>query len=161
MFYPTGFFRQFCADQLLEALLGPRKFYPTQKFGHFWASSPLVTQNVNNPEHPNTRTPEHPNTQRPKDPKTQTGISRVFVKTSPAEGRRRFHQQTRTILFVPPLSFFVVFFLFVLCCFLCFLLFFVPWQFCLPPWLLTLWRVKKRGRGPKMAKIQYEAKRHT
>ena len=52
-------------------------------------------------------------------PHTQTGISRVFEKTSPAFGQRRFHQKTRTTLFLPPLvSFFVVLFLFVLV-FLC------------------------------------------
>ena len=33
----------------------------------------------------------------PWTPKPQAGISRVFVKTSPAFGRQRFHEKTRTI----------------------------------------------------------------
>ena len=66
-------------------------------------------------------------------------------------------------MFVPLVSFFVVFFLFVLCCFL---LFFVSWQFSLPPWLLTLWKGQKNGQNSlwgeniekTRAKIQYGVK---
>ena len=64
-----------------------------------------------------------PNTHTLK-PKHQTGISRVFVKTSPAFGRRRFHEKSRTILFVPLPIPCVVFFHLVVCFFqsvLCFM----------------------------------------
>ena len=43
------------------------------------------------------------------------------------------------------------------CCFLCFLLFFVPWQFSLPPWFLTLWKVMGEGSS-QMAKSHFGEK---
>ena len=64
-----------------------------------------------------------PNTHTLK-PKHQTSISRVFVKTSPAFGRRRFHEKSQTLLFVPLPITCVVFFHLVVCFFqsvLCFM----------------------------------------
>ena len=76
------------------------------------------------------------------------------MKTSPAFGRRRFHQKTRTILFVPhPVSFFAVLFLFVLCCFLSFFCssFLLPGSPSAPPTSMvldSLWKIKGE-KGPK------------
>ena len=162
VFYPTRNFRQFWADPTFSAvrsIFWPKRrpkmlqFHPTQNFGDFWAAllkmsgfypilnfghflapSLVTLLTLSNFQFNDLKHPKHP--------KHQNGHKPCFCEN--AEGRRRFHQKTRTILFVPPpVSFFVVLFLFVLCCCLCFFCSSAP----PPPWFLTL-KVKGEG-GPK------------
>ena len=88
--------------QLSEALFLPKRkpkilnFHPTRNFGHFLAAL-LMMSGFTPPEilaifgpfwSPYTKTPKHRN--------TQTGINRVFVKTSPA----LFVRQRLSLLFI-------------------------------------------------------------
>ena len=97
------------------------------------------------PKHPNTQTPRHLN-KTPKHLNTKhLNTCRVFVKTSPAEGRRRFHKKTRTFVVCPTasLSFFVV--LFVCLGFPPCVVFFV--FFCSAPWQFSLALLLRPGRS--------------
>ena len=101
--YSTLYFGHFLAPSF------SRCFYPIMNFGHLWASpSPLTFHNVNNHggsencqgmKNSRKQRKQH-KTNRNKTTKKDTGSGthnkvRVFlVKTSSAEGRRRFHKNT-------------------------------------------------------------------
>ena len=70
------------------------RFYPIMNCGHFLAlPSPLTFLKVNN-DGQSIFLGGGGGTTEKKDKREQNNIVRVFVKTSPAEGRRCFHKNT-------------------------------------------------------------------
>ena len=132
------------------------KFYPTQNFGHFWATlvTLLTFQNVSNPQHPqhpqHPKHPEHPKHPRhPRHLNTQNGHKPCFCENVAGPKNTDYclsRSQCFSLLF-----YFCLSWLSSMCCFLCFLLFFVfgnsSWlSFCAPT-SIVLDIVEGQGRG--------------